>query len=93
LDAAHDDQERLAGSQRAAQRGRGEYHQPRHEQPSAAKQVSRPSPEQQETAERQSVGGHHPLQVRLGNAQLAADGRQGDVHDRQVNGGHEVRHG
>src|SRR5215813_11294835 len=48
---------------------------------------------QQEPAEGQRVGGHHPLQVRLGEVQLAADGGQRDVGDRQVDDRHEERDG
>src|SRR5262252_1397026 len=58
----------------------------------AAVQVGGPAPEQQEPAEGQRVGGHHPLQVLLGEVQLAADGRQGHVDDGQVDDHHEECH-
>ena len=53
-------------------------------------QVSSPAAEEQEAGEGQPVGGDHPLQVGLGEVELAADGRQGDVHDREVHDGDEV---
>src|SRR6267154_1938197 len=59
----------------------------------AAEQVGGPPAEQQEPAEGQRVGGHHPLQVLLGEVQLAADGRQRDVRDRQIDDRHEVGDG
>ncbi len=44
-------------------------------------------------AEGETVGGHDPLQVRLGEVQIAADGRQRDVDDRQADDHHEERDG
>src|ERR1700746_3805406 len=50
-----------------------------------------PMAETQQAAERQGVGGDHPLSVHGGKAQVALCGRQRDVHDRQVQDHHELR--
>ena len=50
------------------------------------------SAEQQEAAEGECVRGHNPLQVGLGEVQVAADCRQRDVDDRQIDDRHEERH-
>jgi hypothetical protein len=47
--------------------------------------------EQQETAEGERVAGDDPLQRRFRHVQLAADGRQCDVDDREVRDRHEER--
>ena len=59
----------------------------------AAQQVRRPPAEKQEAAEGDPVGGDDPLQVRFGEVQGAADRRQRDVHDRQIDDRHEKRDG
>jgi hypothetical protein len=56
----------------------------------AAEQIGDASPEQQEAAEQQGVGGDHPLQARWGEVQRVLDPRQGDVHDRDIEDHHEL---
>ena len=53
---------KFTAGQPAGQRGHGEKRQPRHEDRRAAEQVGGPPTEQQEPAEGERVGGHHPLQ-------------------------------
>src|SRR6266545_2260867 len=62
-----------------------------HEDPPPPEQIRGTTPEQQETAEGQPVGGHDPLQVRLGEVEIAADGRQRDIDDREIDDRHEER--
>ena len=92
LDPPHHDQEGVRGGEAAAERGAGEDDQAGHQQAASAQQVSRAAAEEQEAGEGQPVGGDHPLQVGLGKVELAADGRQGDVDDREVHDGDEVGH-
>ena len=87
---AHHDEEGVRGGQAASERGGGEDRQAGHEHAAAAEQVSGAAAEEQEAGEGQPVGGHHPLQVGLGETERAADGGQGDVHDREVHDRHEV---
>ena len=75
-----------------AERGGGEDHQAGHQHAAAAEQVGGAAAEEHEAGEGQPVGGHHPLQVGLGEAELAADGGQGDVDDREVHDRDEVGH-
>jgi hypothetical protein len=91
LQSAHRDQEAVACGQPGAQRCSREDSQAEHEDPSPPEQIGGATPEQQEAAEGQPVGGHDPLQVRLGEVQVASDGRQSDVHDREIDDRHEVR--
>jgi hypothetical protein len=90
LDAAHHDEEDVRGGQAAAERGGGEDRKAGHQETAAAEQVSGSAAEEQEAGEGQPVGGHHPLQVGLWEAQLRADGRQCGVHDREVHDHDEV---
>jgi hypothetical protein len=66
--------------------------QPQHQDATAAEQIGGPAAEQQEPAERERVRGHDPLQVGLREVQVAADCRQRDVDDRQIDHRHEERH-
>ena len=91
LQEAHRDQEALRGRQPAAQRGRGEHEQAGHQDAAAPQQIRGAAAQQQEAAEGEPVAGHDPLQVRLRHVQLAADGRQRDVDDREVRDRHEER--
>ena len=91
LQAAHRDQERVRCGQPAAQRRRGEHGQAGHQDAAAAEQVRGAAAEQQEAAEGERVAGDDPLQARFGHVQLAADGRQRDVDDREVRDRHEER--
>src|SRR6266542_6978097 len=62
-----------------------------HEDPPPPEQIRGATPEQQEAAEGQPVGGHDPLQVRLGEVKLAADRRQRNIDDREIDDRHEER--
>lgn len=46
--------------------------------------------QQQEAAEEHAVGRDHVLESGGGDVELVLDGRQGDVHDRHVEEGHEA---
>jgi hypothetical protein len=48
------------------------------------------SAQQQEAAEDECVGADHPLQVRVGEAEVGLDRRERDVHDRDVEDDHEL---
>jgi hypothetical protein len=50
---------------------------------------SRSPSRQQQTAEGDQVGVHHPGQAGLGEAQVTLDGRQRDGHDRAVEDDHQ----
>ena len=93
LDAPHDDQEGVTGGQGAGERGPGEHCRARHQKAPTAQEVSGPPAEQQEAAEGERVSGDHPLQVSFGEVELAADGGEGDVDDRQVDDRHDEGHG
>ena len=54
-----------------AERRGGEDRQAEHEDPPSPEQIGRAPAEQQEAAEGQPVGGDDPLQVRLGEVELA----------------------
>ena len=52
---------------------------------------SEQTPEQEEqSAGEQDVDGHDPLEVRPANAEVLADRRERDVHDRDVEHDHEL---
>ena len=53
-------------------------------------QVAEPAAEQQEPAEGEHVGVHHPGERGLREAQIRPDRREGDVHDRRVEDDHQV---
>ena len=63
---------------------------PTDEQAPVTEQVAEPAAEQQEPAEREQVGVHHPGERGLREAQIRPDRRQGDVHDRRVEDDHQV---
>jgi hypothetical protein len=92
LQPAHHDEEGVRGGQAASERGGGEDCHADHENAAASEQVSGAAAEEQETGEGQPVGGHQPLQVGFGEVERAADGRQGDVHDREIHDRDEVGH-
>jgi len=92
LHPPHHDQERVRGGETATERGAGEDDQAGHEEAAPAEQVSSAATKEQEAGEGQPVGGDHPLQVRLGEVELTADGRQGDVDDREIHDGDDVGH-
>ena len=53
------------------------------------KQITQPTPQQQEAAKRQHVGVDHPHQRCLGKAQVGLDGRQRHVDDGHVQHDHQ----
>ena len=80
----------LAPGEPGQERGAGEDDQPDDEHAPAADDVGDPPAEQQEAAEEERVGAHDPLQVLLREPEVGLDGRQGDVHDRDVEHDHEL---
>ena len=82
-----------AGGRPADGRRGGEAERAGQERDLAPDQVAQPPAEQQQAAERQRVGGHHPLPVHGGEAQGPLRGRQRDVHDRGVQHDHELGEG
>src|SRR5260370_1242566 len=76
LQSAHRDQKGVGRRQPRTERCRGEESKPEHEDAPSSEQIRSTTSEQQEAAERQPVGGHNPLQVRLREVELAADRRQ-----------------
>ena len=72
------------------QRGHGEHDDADEEDAAAPQHVGGPPAEQQEAAEHERVGADHPLQVLLGEPEVDLDGRQRDVHDRDVEDHHEL---
>ena len=65
-------------------------HEADDEHAAAAEQVGRAPAEEQEAAEDERVGADHPLQVRLREAEVVLDRREGHVHDRDVEHDHEL---
>jgi hypothetical protein len=92
LDGARADEELLRAGDAARERREREERHAEHEQAPVAEQVAEPAAEEQEAPERQEVGVHHPGERRLGEAEILADRRQRDVHDRRVEHDHEVAH-
>jgi hypothetical protein len=84
LGAARSQQRRLRLRHAADKRRPGEQRRPGHEQPPAPEAVGEAPAQQQEPAEDEGVGVEHPQQVLLGEAEVALDRRQGDVHDRRL---------
>ena len=81
----------LALGQATGQRRRGEQQEPDEQHPLVPEQVRRAPAEQQEAGERDRVGVDDPLQVDDREAEVIADRRQRDVHDRHVEDDHELR--
>jgi hypothetical protein len=89
LDEARGDQHTLALGQAAEQRGGREDGEAGQEDAAAAEQVTEAAGQQQQAAEADQVGVHNPGEVRLGEAEVVLDRRQGDVHDRRVEDDHQ----
>jgi hypothetical protein len=83
-------EQRLVRGQRAQRRGGGEEDDAGEEDALAADEVAEAAGHEQEAAERDQVRVDHPGQVRLGEVQVALDGRQRDVHDGRVERVHEL---
>ena len=84
------DQHAGVGGEPAGERAHREQGRAGHQQAPASDQVGRASAEQQEPAVGDEVAAEHPLQALLGEAQVVADRRQRDVHDRGVDDVHEL---
>ena len=68
-----------------------ETDQPDQERHPPTQQVSQPATQQQQAAERQRVGGDHPLPVHRREVQRPLGRWQRDIHDRQVQDHHQLR--
>jgi hypothetical protein len=84
LDRPRGKQPLLAGGEPAEQGRRGEQQQPEDEQPPAAKNVTGAATEQEQAAEGDRVGVHHPLQAGAGEAKRTLHMRQRDIDDGAV---------
>jgi hypothetical protein len=90
LDCASRDEERLRRGKTARERGHGEDRDPDEEEAPVAVEVAETAAQEQEAAERQEVRVHDPGQGGLREAEIVANRRQGDVHDRAVEDDHDV---
>ena len=90
LEGPRRDQHAEAGGRAAGGRRGGEAECADQERDLAADQVAEPSAEKEQAAERERVGGHHPLPVHGGEAQRPLRGRQRDIDDRGVQHDHEL---
>ena len=90
LDPAERDERARRPRERAEHRSDGEQADAGHERPPPADEVGEPPPEKQETAEHDRIGGHHPLEAGLREAEVDLDRRQRDVHDCDVEDHHEL---
>ncbi len=91
LDEARCDQPRQAGRQRAAQRGQREQGGPEDQDAPPPETVPGRAACQQEGAQRQEIGVHHPLQGAGVGREAAPDGRQADVDDAAIHKGEAGR--
>ena len=89
LQEAGGDQLRGVAGDAAGHAGHGEQGQPSDEEPLVAEPVADPARRHQREAERQRVAGDDPLQRVRGRVGALLDARQGHVHDRGVQHGHE----
>ena len=90
LKGAERNQRRLRPGESAKQRARREEGEAGDEEAPATEEVSEPAAEEQRSTEEDRVGGDHPLQARLREAEVGLDGRQRDVHNRDVENDHEL---
>ena len=84
LGRAGGDQLGFVRREAGGERRRGDEQEPGDEHPPSAEQVGQAPAEQQEAAEGEDVGVHHPGEVLLREVERLADRGQGDVHDRGV---------
>ena len=90
LNRARCDQHSLRAREPACERRQREDRDPDQEQPAVAEEVAEPTTEQQKAAEREDVGVHDPCERRLREAEIGADRRERDVHDRGVQDDHQI---
>ena len=90
LHRAGGDQHPLRRREPADERRRREQRDPEQEQAPLAVQVAEPSSQEEQAAECQRVSVHDPGERRFVEAEVVADRRQGDIHDRRVEHDHET---
>ena len=90
LDRPGADQRGVVPGETAQERADREQDEAGHEDPAPAEQVGCAAAKEQEASEDECVGGDHPLQVRLREAQIRLDRGKCDVHDRDVEHDHEL---
>jgi hypothetical protein len=93
--------ERPAGAERnqralgpghpAQERADREDRQACHEDAPATEDVGQPPAQEQHPAEQDRVRADHPLEVGLGEVQIAFDRGQRDIHDGDIQHNHELR--
>ncbi len=83
-----DHQQRGVRSEAAGRRCQGEQADPDQQHPAPAEPVRRRPAHQDEGAQQQQIGVHHPLHRRAARREVALDGRQGDIDHRAVDEGH-----
>ncbi|MEO9174270.1 MAG: hypothetical protein ABI317_02065 [Gaiellales bacterium] len=91
LDRPRGDEKAGRRGERAGERREREHDDAGDEHPLPAEQIARTPAEQQEAAEGDGVGVHHPLQSADREAEVIADRGQRDVDDRHVEQHHELR--
>src|SRR6266540_2809535 len=57
----------------------------------APQKIAESSAQQQKATKKQAIGDHDPLQGALPHAEIHLDGRQRDIHDRDIENHHELR--
>ena len=90
LQDARADHHRLVLGEPAEQRGDREHGDADDEHPAAAEDVAEPAAEQQQAAEGERVGVHHPRQAAPAEAEVGLDVGQRDVHDGAVEHDHQL---
>ncbi len=89
LDEAGRDEHRFVLGEPAGQRRDAEDTEPGEEHPAAPEQVTEPAGQQEQPAERDHVRVDDPGEAGFGEAEVVSDGRQRDVHDRDVENDHQ----
>ncbi len=90
LDEPRGDEHRDAGREPAHGRAEGENDDAREEHLAASSQVTEPGSGDEQHGVAHCVAGHDELKLGPGGVQGPADGRQRDVHDRDVEQSHEL---
>ena len=90
LEGAERDERRFAPRETAEKRSEREDADAENEDAPTAEQIGRPAAQQEEAAEDERVRADDPLQVLLREPEVGLDGRQRDVHDRDVEDDHEL---
>jgi len=90
LDGPGRDEKGLGGGKPTGERGCREDGDPEEEHAPVPVEVTETAAQEQEATEREEVGVHDPRQGGLREAEIVANRRQGDVHDRAVEDDHDV---